>query len=121
MHLPPEKVAGLTLTPSACLDRAHAIGPETGEAVRQLLAERPVDRLRSVHRLLARAEKDKPARLERACARAIAFGDVSVRTIENILRTGVADRVSGEAPQPAPDWPRFAREAADLVPTHLRS
>lgn len=121
VHLPPEKVAGLTLTPSACLDRAHAIGPQTGEAVQQLLAERPVDRLRSVHRLLARAEKDAPARLERACARAIAFGDVSVRTIENILRTGVADRVNGEAPQPAPDWPRFAREAADLVPDHLRS
>lgn len=122
-HLPPEKVDGLTLTPSACLDRAHAIGPETGEAIRQLLTERPVDRLRAVHRLLARAEKDAPARLERACARAVAFGEVSVRTIENILRTGIADQAGGAGvpAEAAPDWPRFAREAADLVPEHLRS
>ena len=123
VHLPPEKVEGLTLTPSACLERAHAIGLKTGEAVRQLLDERPVDRLRSVHRLLARAEKDDPARLERACARALAFGEVSIRTIENILRTGVADQADGAAvpAEAVGDWPRFAREAADLVPEHLRS
>jgi transposase len=121
-HLPPEKVAGLTLTPSACLDRAHAIGPSTGEVVVHLLNERPVDRLRAVHRLLARAEKDDPTRLERACARALAFGDVSVRTIENMLRTGIADQTASEAPEPAPDWPRprYAREAGDLVPAHLK-
>jgi transposase len=128
-HLPPEKVAGLTLTPSACLDRAHAIGSATGEVVLQLLNERPVDRLRAVHRLLARAEKDNLARLptgglrlERACARALAFGEVSVRTIENMLKTGIADQTAGEAPEPAPDWPqpRYAREAGDLVPAHLK-
>lgn len=121
-HLPPEKVAGLTLTPSACLDQAHAIGPATGEVVVQLLNERPVDRLRAVHRLLARAEKDDPARLERACARALAFGDVSVRTIGNMLKTGIADQAGLEAAEPAPDWPRprYAREAGDLVPAHLK-
>jgi transposase len=119
-HLPPEKVAGLTLTPSGCLERAHAIGPATGEVVAQLLAERPVDRLRAVHRLLARAEKDDPARLERACARALAFGEVSVRTLENMLKSGVADQAAAETAQPAPDWPRFAREAGELVPAHLK-
>jgi hypothetical protein len=119
-HLPPEKVAGLTLTPSGCLERAHAVGLATGEVVAQLLAERPVDRLRGVHRLLARAEKDNPARLERACARALAFGEVSVRTLENMLKSGVADQAAAESPEPAPDWPRFAREAADLVPAHLK-
>jgi len=121
-HLPPEKVAGLTLTPSACLERAHAIGPATGEVIVQLLNERPVDRLRAVHRLLARAEKDDPARLERACARALAYADVSVRTIENMLKTGIADLAASEAAEPAPDWPRprYAREADDLVPAHLK-
>lgn len=121
-HLPPEKVQGLTLTPSACLDRAHAIGPATGEVIVQLLNERPVDRLRAVHRLLARAEKDDPARLERACARALAYADVSVRTIENMLKTGIADLAASEAAEPAPDWPRprYAREADDLVPAHLK-
>jgi transposase len=119
-HLPPEKVVGLTLTPSACLERAHAIGPATGEVVMQLLAERPVDRLRAVHRLLARAEKDDPARLERACARALAFGEVSLRTIANMLKTGIADQACAGAPEPVPGWPRYAREATDLVPAHLK-
>jgi hypothetical protein len=119
-HLPPEKVAGLTLTPSGCLERAHVIGPATGEVVARLLAERPMDRLRGVHRLLARAEKDDPARLERACARALAFGDVAVRTIDNILKSGIADQAA--APELAPDWPRprYARGAGELVPAHLK-
>ena len=56
-HLPPHKVAGLTLSPSVCLDRAAAIGASTLEVVTQLLQERPVDRLRAVHRLLVYAER----------------------------------------------------------------
>lgn len=120
-HLPPEKVAGLTLTPQACQERAAQIGPRTAEAVAQLLAERPVDRLRAVHRLLARAEKDDPARLERACDRALTFGDVTVRTLENILKTGVADQpLNRQTSEPALGWPRFARDTEDLVPAPLR-
>ena len=120
-HLPPEKVAGLTLTPIACLERATQVGPQTAEVIAQLLAERPMDRLRGAHRLLHWAEKNDPARLERACARALAFSEVSVRTIENILKTGIADQAALEPAEPAPDWPRFAREAGDLVPEHMRS
>jgi hypothetical protein len=37
-----------------------------------------------------------------------------------MLRTGIADQAVADAPQSAPDWPRFAREAADLVPAHLK-
>lgn len=120
-HLPPEKVAGLTLTPQACQERAARIGACTAEVIAHLLAERPVDRLRAVHRLLARAEKENPARLERACTRALAFGDVSVRTVHNILKTGVADRPEGEVPEPISDWPRFARPTNELIPAAARS
>lgn len=122
-HLPPKKVAGLTLTPSACLERATQVGAQTAEVIAQLLAERPMDRLRGAHRLLHWAEKNDPARLERACARALAFGDVSVRTIENMLKTGIADQATTDAPESAPDWPRprYARPAEDLVPEHLRN
>jgi len=119
-HLPPEKVAGLTLTPQACQERAVRLGPKTAEAVAHLLTERPVDRLRAVHHLLSQAEKNDPARLERACARAVAFGEISVRTLRNMLKTGIADgpdaRVSAE---PAPGWPRYARDAKDLLPVSL--
>lgn len=120
-HLPPEKVAGLTLTPQACQERAAQIGPRTAEVVARLLAERPVDRLRAVHRLLARAEKSEAARLERACARALDYQEVSVRALQNMLKNGVADQPVAETPaQLAPDWPRFARPADDLVPAQLR-
>jgi hypothetical protein len=118
-HLPPEKVAGLTLTPQACQERAARLGPKTAAAVAQLLAERPVDRLRAVHQLLRQAEQGKAdaARLERACARAVAFGEISVRTLRNMLKNGIAEGPDNTPPaEPAPGWPRFARDAKDLVP-----
>jgi hypothetical protein len=118
--LPPEKVAGLTLTPEACQARANQVGPQTAEVIARLLAERPVDRLRAVHRLLRWVDQHEPARLERACARALAFGDVTVRTLENILKTGIAELPAGAPAEAAPDWPRFARDQADLIPAHLR-
>ena len=120
-HLPPEKVAGLILTPQTCQERAAQVGPRTAEAVAQLLAERPVDRLRGVHRLLNQAEREGAQRLERACDRALSFGDASLRTIGNILRTGIADQATA-APTPIAiqDWPRFARDEHELVPPELR-
>ena len=120
-HLPPEKVAGLTLTPQACLDRAAQIGPYTAEAMTLLLAERPVDRLRAVHRLLTQAEKEGAARFERACARALAYHAVTVRTLHNILTSGVADLPEvGLRPEAAPEWPTHARPVNDLVPAEWR-
>ncbi len=113
VHLPPTKVAGLTLTPISCLERADRIGPRTLEVIAQLLAERPVDRLRAVHRLLTHAEKDGGQQLEWACARALEFEDVSVRTLHGLLKAGVAP----EAPTPLPSAPPvFARSAAELIP-----
>jgi transposase len=113
-HLPPEKVAGLTLTPQTCQEHAAQVGPHTAQAVAVLLAERPLDRLRAVHRLLTRED---PARLERACARAHAYGEVTLRGLTNMLKTGIADQPEAPLSEPAPDWPRFARPAADLLPT----
>lgn len=116
-HLPPEKVAGLTLTPESCQARAVAIGPRTAEVVAALLAERPLDRLRAAHRLVHLAEKHTPARLERACARALRYDDLSVRTIRSILERGLEDAEV----EPAPDWPKFARRPEELVPTPERA
>jgi transposase len=114
-HLPPTKVAGLTLTPMACLERADRLGPHTAEVVAQLLAERPVDRLRAVHRLLAQAEQhDGGKRLEWACGRALELEDVSVRTLHALLK---ADVVPPPSPSTPPPPPRFARSAAELVPS----
>ncbi|MBF6592588.1 MAG: IS21 family transposase, partial [Ktedonobacterales bacterium] len=55
VHLPPEKVIGLTLTCESCRAQAAAIGPATAALVAALLDHRPEDRLRSAGRLAAAA------------------------------------------------------------------
>ena len=96
-HLPPEKVPGLVLTRETCQRQAEAIGPATGAVVGELLAHRPEDRLRSAGRLVRLAEKAGAERLERACARAQAFGAADYPTVKRILRAGLE-----EAPAPPP-------------------
>jgi transposase len=73
-HLPPEKVAGLTLSRETCRVQATAMGPATAALVETLLTHRPEDRLRSAGRLLRLAQRTSPTQLEQACARAQAFG-----------------------------------------------
>ncbi len=75
-HLPPEKVAGLVLTREDCRAQAQAIGPATATVVARLLDHRPEDRLRPAGRLVRLATQFSAARLEQACARALAYGRV---------------------------------------------
>lgn len=114
-HLPPDKADALTLTPARCREEAARIGPATLQAVTQLLDERPLDRLRSVRRLLRLAETYGPARLERACARALCFDAATYVAIKRILEQGL----EGEEPLPEPipvlDRPRFARTPLELL------
>jgi len=84
-HLPPEKVPGLVLTRETCRQQAEAVGPATAAVVSELLAHRPEDRLRSAGRLVRLAEKVGQERLERACARAHAFGGADYPTVKRIL------------------------------------
>jgi transposase len=113
-HLPPEKVDALSLTPERCRAQAAQIGPATGQVVDQWLAERPLDRLRSVRRLLGLAETFTPLRLERACVRALRFETASYRSIQQILQNHLE---AEEAPFTVPltQWPQFARTAEELV------
>lgn len=118
-HLPPTKVAGLTLTPTSCLDRAAAIGVNTLEVVTRWLHDRPLDRLRAVHRLLQVAEKNGgDKQVESACARALEFDDASTRTLFSLLKSGAAD---GDVSPPVETWPRFARQPHEIVPKTLPS
>ncbi len=84
-HLPPEKIPGLVLTRESCQQQADAIGPATAAVVGELLAHRPEDRLRSAGRLVRLGEKVGPERLERACARAQAYGGNDYPTVKRIL------------------------------------
>jgi transposase len=97
-HLPPEKVPGLLLTRECCQEQAKAMGPATAALVEQLLAHRPEDRLRTAGRLVRLAERASPARLERACARAWAFGSADYPTVKRILLAGLEGAEPGGLP-----------------------
>ncbi|HEX5505921.1 MAG TPA: IS21 family transposase [Thermomicrobiales bacterium] len=103
-HYPAGGQAFLRGTPQACLERAAALGPHAAALARALLATPTLTRLREAQNLLRLAERYEPARVEAACARALAAGDGRLRTVRGILERDL-DLVAAE---PAPP-PREAR------------
>jgi transposase len=115
-HLPPHKARGLTATRASCQAQAEAVGPATAQVVAELLADRPLDRLRTALRVLALAETYTPARLEAACARGQAFGDTRLLTLKRVLAEGLDQLTLPMFTCPLPDEPpAFARPAAELA------
>jgi transposase len=114
-HYPPEKAIYLERTPERCRQIATQVGPATFQVVNTLLAERPLDRLRSVQAILRLEETVGSQRLEAACLRALYFGDARYRRIKEILNAAL-DR--DPLPEPAPVTPgqphRYARSAAEF-------
>lgn len=88
-HYPPDKQAYLMATPSWCRARAAVIGPAASAVVERLLAERPLDRLRTTQAILRLSDKHGMPRLEAACRRALYFDDVEYRTVKRILACGL--------------------------------
>jgi transposase len=86
---PAAKAAYLTRTPDYCKKLGAKIGPSTYNVVEQLLADRPLDRLRSVQAILKLEESVGSKRLEAACTRAAYFGDVRYRQIKLILNAAL--------------------------------
>ena len=86
---PPAKAAYLIHTPDYCKKLGAKIGPSTQSVVEQLLADRPLDRLRSVQAILRLEESVGSKRLEDACTRAAYFGDVRYRQIKLILNAAL--------------------------------
>ena len=85
---PPEKIAFHMRTPAWCRRQAAGIGPACEQVIGELLAENALYRLRSAQGVIGLADKHDPARLEAACAKAIAAGDPSYRTVKGILAAG---------------------------------
>jgi hypothetical protein len=97
---PAAKAAYLIRTPEYCKKLGAKIGPSTQHVVEQLLADRPLDRLRSVQAILKLEESVGAKRLEAACTRAAYFGDVRYRQIKLILNAAL-DREPLPELQPA--------------------
>jgi transposase len=86
-HYPPEKIAFRMRTPTWCRTRAAEIGPACVELIAALLEVNALFRLRAAQGVLGLANRHGvgPGRLEAACAKAIAVGDPSYRTVKGIL------------------------------------
>ena len=87
-HYPPEKIAFRMRTPTWCRTRAAEIGPATEGVIAGLLEVNALFRLRAAQGVLGLTGKHGEARLEAACAAAVAAGDPSYRTIKGILAIG---------------------------------
>jgi hypothetical protein len=88
-HYPESKRAYLENPPARCRERGAQIGEACAQVVETLLSDRVQDRLRSVQALLRLREEVGGDRLEKACKRALHYGDPSYRRIKTILQTGM--------------------------------
>lgn len=86
---PLDKSLYVTRPREQCGHLASLVGPRCRELVDAMLSERPLDRLRSVHGVLGLGEKHGNDRMERACARAIHYGDPSYGRVKKILESGL--------------------------------
>ena len=119
-HLPPEKVHFLLQTPVWCRERATEIGPACALFIDALLADRPLDRLRSAQGVLRFVDRYGAERVDAACARAHAVGEYRYHTVKTILVHGL-DRqplpgLAPVVPAPALAPPRHARSWTTFFP-----
>jgi transposase len=85
---PPEKIAFHMRTPAWCRKQAATVGPACEQVIADLLADNALYRLRAAQGVVGLADRHDRSRLEAACAKAIAAGDPSYRTIKGILAAG---------------------------------
>jgi hypothetical protein len=112
---PPEKVAFFMRTPVWCRKKAAELGPSVATVVEELFQLNALHRLRSAQGVIRLAERYSPERLDAACARALAVGDASYRTVKGILAAGTE---SEGAPEPrAPSAPAHLHGPAGLFGT----
>ena len=109
---PPEKVAFFMRTPTWCRKRAAELGGNVAAVIDELLEGGALHHLRAAQGVIGLADKHGVERLDAACARAVAVGDPSYRTVKGILVAGT-ERDGDETPG-APDAPAHLHGPAGL-------
>jgi hypothetical protein len=82
--------------PDTCIRQAERLGPAIGQFTVLLSGTFPWARLRQAQKLLRLAERYGAARVNAACARALAFELLDVRRVEGIVRIAL-ERAPGPA------------------------
>lgn len=109
-HYPPEKIAFTMRNPAWCRRTAAEVGEACTEVIAEFMAVNAIHRLRSAQGVIAMRKTVGDGRLEAACARAIAVGDPSYRTIKGILAAGT--ELDGITEPTAPQAPAHLRGPA---------
>jgi len=110
-HMPKAHQRHREWSPSRLVAWAAQIGPQTAQLVQAILAARPHPEqgYRSCLGLFRLGRREGAARLEAACARALAVGARSYRHVDAILKHGL-DRVPLPAAAPAPPAPAVVHD-----------
>lgn len=103
-HRPLSHQKHLEWTPSRLVQWGEKVGPQTGALFRHILATRPHPEMgyRSCLGLLRLGHEYSEARLEAACARAMALHTPSYRSVNSILQNGLDQTPLPGAPAPEP-------------------
>jgi transposase len=103
-HMPAAHRRYAEWTPGRIVRWAEQTGPGTAALAAEILRSRPHPEqgFRSCLGILRLGRRYGPERLEAACARALAVGASSYRSVESILKTGLDGQ---PLPLPAPDPP----------------
>ena len=109
--LPEQKAGFFMRTPVWCRSQAVLVGPACDALVGELLSVNALFRLRQAQGVLRLGQRHGDARLEAACARAIAAGDPSYRTVKGILAAGT-EHEGFQLPLPGIDVPAWLRGPA---------
>jgi len=122
-HLPPEHIAFKMRSPNWCLKQAEAVGPDCLALVNELFADGVVQRLRAAQGIMRLRKPYTDARLNAACHRALAFGNVGYRSVRMILEKGLDQVVDehgafDELCSAYTGAARFCRDTKDLFEPH---
>jgi transposase len=87
---PPEKLAYLMATPTYCRKKAQDYGPYTEKLISKILSDHAMRNLRKAQGILRLGEKYGQEEMERACERALLFGNYRYRSLKSILEMGLS-------------------------------
>ena len=119
-HLPPEALAYKRRNPDWCRERATAVGDACSGLIDALFTDRVLDNLRAAQGVIGLCERYGAARLEAACARALAYDNPRYRCVKTILERGLdqRDEAAPAAVQLAASYTgsgRFCRDTSQLL------
>lgn len=115
-HYPPEKIAFHMRTPAWCRRVAADVGPACQAVIAEFMTDNAIHHLRSAQGVLGLRDRHGTIRVEAACARALAVGDPSYRTIKGILAAGTEHGHDESVTAPASTAGAFLRGPQQFGP-----